>query len=124
MISPYIDHKIKNIFSLFKDPNKKDQDQRIYVEIYGLLHDEMIRFVEDNINDEEMKALGERITAIEKKEESLDRFSQIYPLIIKSLMNIPNYEYRLYKRLDYFVSNLFIDNIKDNLQRNNQDESN
>ena len=124
MISPYIDHKIKNIFSIFKDPNKKDQDQRIYVEIYGLLHDEMIRFVEDNINDEEMKALGERITAIEKKEESLDRFSQIYPLIIKSLMNIPNYEYRLYKRLDYFVSNLFIDNIKDNLQRNNQDESN
>lgn len=125
MISPHIDQKIKNVFGLFKDPNKNDQDQRIYAEIYGYIHDEMIRFVEDNISDEEMKDLGERITAIEKKEEeSIDRFSQVYPLIIRSLMNIPNCEYRLYKRLDYFVSNLFIDSIKNKPQRNNKDESN
>ncbi|KKP69636.1 hypothetical protein A2X44_03720 [candidate division CPR3 bacterium GWF2_35_18] len=118
MISIYIDRKIKDKFGLFLNPANQIQDHKKYIEIYGLVHDEIIRFVEDHINDKEFLSLSQRIIEIEEKEaSSLDRFSQAYPLIIKSLMNIPDYEYRLYKRLDYFISNLYFDKLKN---RNNK----
>src|SRR3989339_92935 len=118
MISIYIDRKIKDKFGLFLNPANQIQDHKKYIEIYGLVHDEIIRFVEDHINDKEFLSLSQRIIEIEEKEaSSLDRFSQAYPLIIKSLMNIPDYEYRLYKRLDYLISNLYFDKLKN---RNNK----
>lgn len=122
MISHYIDKKIKDLFGLFADPTKKQYDQKLYKQIYGAVHDEMIRFVEDNIEKKDYEELERQIVTIEEKKiDNTDKFAQIYPLFIKSLMNIPDHEYRLHKRLDYYVTNLYFESMKN--PRKKKDES-
>ena len=112
MISDYIDHQIKDLFGLFKDPQQKERDTKLYAQIFGAIHDEMIRFLEDHLSKKELEILEDKIAEIEQKEgKPEERLSRIYPLILLSLVDLPDHNYRLYKRIDYFVSNLYLDTV-------------
>jgi len=97
-----IDYKIKKTFRLFDGKRNIKEDKKLYQKLIDLCFDEVIAFLEDNLSE----------NAKENLVKELDNNGGI-EVLLKYLQKIPNFKFKLDKRLDYFLNNLLYLTIKD-----------
>jgi len=98
----YIENKIKKIFRLFDGERNLKEDKKLYKKLINLCFDEVIAFLEDNLSENEKENL---LIELDKKSGK--------EVISKYLQKIPDYKFKLDKRLDYFLNNLLYLAIKE-----------
>ena len=99
-----IDEIIKNTFQLFQGKRSKEEDEKIYQKVYELTFEEMLTFLQENLNPEKQKKFSQALSQIEGE--------LAMETLLKYLSGIPLYRFRLEKRLKAFIDNLLLASIK------------
>jgi hypothetical protein len=110
-----LDKKIKKKFRLFEGIRSEDEDKKIYDKIYELCFDEMVLFLTENLESDELKKFEKELKHLRGgRTDSSDggQENEVIALLLNNLRKIDNYRFRLDKRLDYFLNNLLISSLK------------
>lgn len=101
--------KIVNRLSLFQNLRPIEEDVRIFEKVHDLCFEEMLMFIEENLDLSRKSFLFYEIDELSKKNDDDDKKAEmtIY-LIFKYLTAIPHYRFRLNKRLDFFINKLIV----------------
>jgi hypothetical protein len=104
-ISTYIDEQIKSKLGLFTDFRSQEDDQKLYDEAQTLLLAEVIQFIQQNQgNNLDISKLDDII--------SCNNISEALSKVTQELVLIPDWEFRLSKRLTFFLNNWMIERMK------------
>ena len=106
----YLDQRIKERFQLYKGVRSQKEDDEIYVKIYEACLAEVFLFVEDNLEEFELRALERELKLIKKSDP--DVIYKTYSGIINRLAQVPDGAYKLDRRLDHFINNMLIKSLK------------
>lgn len=108
----FLDMRIRERFRIFKGFRTENEDLELYRRIYVEIYRECLKFLEENLNEQQQDNIRWDITKTEKEDESpQDRFIKVYTLILKHLVKIEDVNYRLDRRLDHFINNLLLSSL-------------
>src|SRR3989344_9408335 len=97
-----LDNKIKKKFRLFEGIRSEEEDKKIYDKIYDLCFDEMVLFLTENLESDELKKFEKELKHLRGgRTDSSDggRENEVIALLLNYLNKIDNYRFRLDKRL-------------------------
>ncbi len=101
-LSLNFDQKIKSKFKLFKGIRPQKEDEKIYQKIYDALFDEIIKFLYENLNQEQKNKLIEKL---ESANENL-RVKILLGYLKKTGTNLA----KLSERLDNLLNSISLEN--------------
>lgn len=128
-----IDVKIIKKFSLFEGKRSLEEDQKIFNKIYSLCFDEMVRFLLENLSEDDLQDLNNELNYVKATshqefilepsgiqtrnqilvgEKHSSSTTETVVLIIKYLSKIENSSFRFEKRLDYLINSLLYLSLK------------
>jgi hypothetical protein len=99
----WIEKKINNTFKLYTGIRTEDEDKKISDKVLDLVAKEIIKFADENLTGEQKYAIGKLIDLKVESDE-----------IAAHLRTIPNYGFRLKKRMNYFIDSLLVNTINKN----------
>ncbi len=95
-----------------KKIRSEEEDLELYRKIYLEIYKETLKFLEENLNQQEQDQIRWEIMKLEKESDSSqDKFFKVYTVILKHLVKIPDVNYRLDRRLDHFINNLLMSSL-------------
>lgn len=105
----YLDKRIRERFKLFKNLRSKQDDEKLYLEIYNQIFKEMIKFLEENLDFSRMSFLIRELRMIEKGIKSEDKKNgAAYDALFRYLSSVPDVLFKLDRRIDHFINNLYV----------------
>jgi len=104
-----LDAKVREKFNLFTGLRPADEDQKMYDKIMGMCFDEMIRFLSENLNEEQENSLVDELSKAGSDEDKQKIMTNYFSKVnnARSKFNI---------RIDLFLNNLLMKSIK-NIQK-------
>lgn len=91
-------------FRLFEGVRSRDEDEKIYDKVSGLLALELGKFVEENL-DEKGKV------ELEKKLTQANLADNAWSALLSSMSNVPDLQSKLQKRIENYLKNLVYDSL-------------
>lgn len=101
MFTLHLDQQIRQKLGLFQGLRSQEADEKLYMEAYERLFDEMLRFVADNAPHSAIRK-GMQTPPGETFEET---WANKFVALKGFLSEIPNWELRLYQRLTHYLNN-------------------
>lgn len=108
-----LDRKIISVFCLYRKPQNRGRDNKVYFLVVQAVIDEMLKFVAEELGEIKVKVIEKEVMdAYEKNKITREELTLMtYSIIIKTLVKESlgsNKDLILYldKRLDYFLINL------------------
>lgn len=110
-----IDEKIKNKFRLYAGDRSLAEDQKICEKVLDLCFDELISFLQDNLDKEQIDSLNKKLGSLSNEDLSKDKKDdKITQVLFEYAQKIDNFRFKWDKRLDYFLNQLVYSSIKKN----------
>lgn len=104
-----IDMLIKSRYRLFQGIRSLEEDGKMYEKIYALCLPEITGFIEENLDEDRVMALVFQIESMEKKDQTDQKVVEV---LLEAIEEIPDYRFRLYHRLEYFLDDLLLNSVK------------
>lgn len=104
-----LDELIKTRSKLFQGVRSVEEDNKLYERVYELCLDEIINFIEENLDEKKVSDLSSQIESMNGKEGADQKIAEI---ILKAVEEVPDYRFRLYHRLEYFLDKLLVNSLK------------
>lgn len=103
-----IHNKICSLFNIKTGARSDKEDDELLIKVYSEVFNEVLVFLDKNL-DMSRRSLLIKQLELEDSKSATPNYDVINDIIFTYLTAIPEVKYRLYKRIDHFINNMYLD---------------